>query len=137
MSRPEIRPALRAVERAGGKAIASLCLLAGVSEEQFRAVLAPFRQPGLSREERADIELKLARALGIGEPVSEPARRASLPRSDWPETALRDLQILRGVDTVQESPPTPSSLSPWILYTSLALYAALSLAYALSLHEHL
>ncbi|MEY2776446.1 MAG: hypothetical protein RLY30_544 [Pseudomonadota bacterium] len=133
----EIRPALRAVEKAGGKAIASLCLLAEVSEEEFRAVLSAARSSDEYPPELRQVEAKLARALGLEERLASTHPHTQLARAHWPETPLRDLQILNGVDSIESTRRSAPGAPQWVLYASLFLYLMLCLAYALGLHDYL
>lgn len=136
MSSP-LRPALLAVERAGPQAVASLCLLADVTEAEFRAALAALDGDTGSNFSLQAIEQRLAAALGVGTPSTNPGANARFSRRDWPDTPLQRLQILRGVEAVDPPSIPLKSIPTWIPATSLLAYLLISLSYAFGLYGYL
>lgn len=136
-SSPDLKTILLAVEKSGPKAVTSLCLLSGVSEADFKAVLHEHSGHQLATAQRQDVEKRLQQALGLQNPTREHQSPGRIARDQWPETPLKSLQILRGVQhierPVEEIPAQPN----WPMTLALILYLAISLTYALGLYGQL
>lgn len=133
-SPPELRAVLLAVDKAGSQAVASLCSLSGVSEHEFRAILSSSPGHDLEPARRRELENKLLQALGLNKSAQVERDGQSMARDQWPDTPLKQLQMLRGVQTVQRPQREEHTQPNWPTAVALILYVLISLSYALGLH---
>ncbi|MGA0882551.1 MAG: hypothetical protein ACO3QP_07050 [Burkholderiaceae bacterium] len=130
-SSPELRAILLAVEKSGPKAVSSLCVLSGVSEADFKAVLHDASGHRVAASQRQEIEARLSQALGLQRHSGGNQTPSGLARADWPDTPLKSLQILRGIQSIEHPVKQTPSQPNWPVFLALIAYLAISLTYAL------